>query len=422
MSLPASRAGFTPSLRLLLVGMLLSSVGSGLTMSLLVIYLSGVRGIATVVAGLVLSWVAVVSLVLGPVGGTLIDRFGARTMLGVALAVEGVGVGLYALVTTTAAAFAVATVTAIGGSLIWSAQSTLLAQLTAEESRQRVFGVQFMLLNLGLGIGGLVAASIVDLADPSTFVRLYMVDAASYFAFLVVLPLVRLPRRTAAQIAADSEAEGGYREVIADRSLRRLVVAYLVMLTFGYGSLEAGVPLYLTRVAGMPVRDIGIVFAVNTGVIVVAQWWTIRFSEGRSRVSLLATVGVLWGVSWAVMGGSALLAGTVALVALCAGMAIFALAETVWSPVAPALVNHLAPDHLRGRYNAVSAWGYSVGGAVGPALAGALIGASLGGAWIVIVVVGSFAGALLALSLRPLLTNAEDGRTGEPDVVRGSLS
>ena len=41
MSLPASRAGFTPSLRLLLVGMLLSSVGSGLTMSLLVIYLSG---------------------------------------------------------------------------------------------------------------------------------------------------------------------------------------------------------------------------------------------------------------------------------------------------------------------------------------------------------------------------------------------
>ena len=266
MSLPAGRAGFTPSLRLLLVGMLLSSVGSGLTMSLLVIYLSSVRGIATVVAGLVLSWVAVVSLVLGPVGGTLIDRFGARAMLGVALAVEGVGVGLYALVTTTAAAFAVATITAVGGSLIWSAQSTLLAQLTAEESRQRVFGVQFMLLNLGLGIGGLVAASIVDLADPATFVRLYMVDAASYFAFLVVLPLVRLPRRTAAQIAADSEAEGGYREVIADRRLRRLVVAYLVMLTFGFGVALAA----FAGVLAAPIIQVNPLMGSNLIIVVFA--------------------------------------------------------------------------------------------------------------------------------------------------------
>jgi len=421
-SLPQQRATFSRSVRVLLVGMLLSSIGSGLTMSLLVIYLSSVRGMATIIASLVLSWVAIVSLALGPVGGSLIDRFGARTMLGFALAVEGVGVGLYALVSTTAGAFAVATVTAVGGAVIWSSQSTLLAQLSGEQSRQRVFGVQFMLLNLGLGVGGLIAASIVDLSDPATFVRLYLVDAVSYLSFLVALPLIRVPQRTPEQVAAAEEAVGGYREVLSDRRLRRLVVAYLVLLTFGYGSLEAGVPLYLTRVAGMPVRDIGVVFAVNTGVIVIAQWWTIRYSEGRSRVSLLAAVGVLWGASWAVMGGSALLAGTVALVALCAGMAIFALAETVWSPVAPALVNHLAPDHLRGRYNAVSAWGYSVGGAIGPALAGALIGASLGGVWIAIVVIGSLAGALLSLSLRPLLTNAEDGRTADTVAVRGSGS
>ena len=32
-----------------------------------------------------------------------------------------------------------------------------------------MFGIQFMLLNLGIGIGGIVAATIVDVAEPATF-------------------------------------------------------------------------------------------------------------------------------------------------------------------------------------------------------------------------------------------------------------
>ena len=416
---PSARAAFSGQVRLLLAGMLLSSIGSGLTLSLLIVYLSSVRGIPTAIAGLVLSWIAVVSLALGPVGGWLIDRFGARWVLIGALTVEGIGVGMFALVTSAPMAFAVATLTAAGGAMIWPAQSTIIAELTDENDRQRVFGIQFMLLNLGLGIGGLIAASMVDLGDPSTFVRLYLLDAFSYLSYVVVLLMIRPPSVSRTELTAD-EAQAGYREVLSDRRLRRLALTSVILVTFGYGSLDGGLAAYITQIADMPVRIVGIVFAVNTGVIVVAQWWVLKFAQGRSRSTLMAVVGVMWGVSWTVMGGSALLAGGVAIVGLCSGMLIFALGETLWSPVAPALLNHLAPDHLRGRYNAVSAWSWSLGSAIGPAVAGVLIGAKLGGVWVALLLVGCLAGAACALTLRSLLTSVEDGRATAGSGMGGS--
>lgn len=404
------RHALTRPVRLVLLGIVLSSVGSGMTLSLLVVYLSQVRGIATAIAGLVLSWMALVGLAMAPIGGTFIDRFGPRRVLVVALIVEAVGVAMYALVRDAPAAFGVATITALGGALIWPAQGTLMAQLSGEESRQRVFGVQFMLLNLGLGIGGLIAASLVDVTRPQTFVTLYVVDAASYLIYIVLLAFVRGGGPVVALQSDPEEAADGYREVLGDRRLRRLVLGCFVLVTFGYGSMDGGLPLYITTVTGLPVSRIGIVFAVNTFVIVAFQWLSLRFAEGRSRVGLLATVGVMWAVSWLVMGGSALASGGVALAALCVGMLVFALAETLWAPVQPALLNALAPDHLRGRYNATSSWAWNVGGAIGPALAGLLIGASLGGLWIGIVAAGALIGSLAVLTVRPLLTAAEDGR------------
>jgi hypothetical protein len=48
-------------------------------------------------------------------------------------------------------------------------------------------------------------------------------------------------------------------------------------------------------------------------------------------------------------------------VAVIAFGALFALGETVLSPISPALVNALATDELRGRYNALASmvWGVS---------------------------------------------------------------
>ena len=53
---------------------------------------------------------------------------------------------------------------------------------------------------------------------------------------------------------------------------------------------------------------------------------------------------------------------------------VFAFGETLLQPTIPALVNDLAPDHLRGRYNAVSSGSFQLAAVIAPPIAGFLIG------------------------------------------------
>ena len=105
--------------RTLALGRFLDAIGSGLTMSLLVVYLAEVRGFAILTASLVLTWMAVVGLAAAPTAGTLTDRFGPRPVILVAILLEASGVALLSQVTTVPAAFAVATVMAVGAAGIW---------------------------------------------------------------------------------------------------------------------------------------------------------------------------------------------------------------------------------------------------------------------------------------------------------------
>ena len=56
--------------------------------------------------------------------------------------------------------------------------------------RQRYFGVNFTLLNLGIGIGGVVGGFYVDVDRVETFQAIYLADAASYVPAFCVLSLL----------------------------------------------------------------------------------------------------------------------------------------------------------------------------------------------------------------------------------------
>jgi MFS family permease len=413
-----------PEARRILLGTLLSAIGRGLTLPFLFIYLTDVRGLTDTRAGLVIGWFGAVTLALSPVGGTLIDRFGARRVVLPCLAISAVGTGSLALVDSTATAFAVATLIAVGGSALWSGQTTILASLTDDGERQRVFGLQFALLNLGIGVGGLISGAIVDTARPVTFQAIYLLDALSYLMpGLILLTLPHVGRRlAAAPTAGDRPSTGGYLTVLRDRPFRRLVIFGLVLTTCGYAQIEVGFTAYSVRVAEVTPRVVAWALAGNTVMIVLSQLLVIRRMEGRSRTGALAAVGAVFAVAWLVLGAAGVIRTGNALVAalgVVACAAIFGFGETMLSPVMPALTNALATDELRGRYNAMSSMIFGVSGIIGPVTAGPLIGAADGRIWVVVVVGGCLTASVLALSLRRLLTPAQDGRlTAAPTPAR----
>jgi MFS family permease len=405
-----------PVVRRVLFGNALAAIGSGLTLPLLIVYLGQVRGLGTAVGGFVVAYIALLQLILLPLTGILVDRLGPRPALMGGLLVQGAGVALLTQVESIASAYAVATVISIGSAFSWGPQSALLGRLTTPEERTRVFGIQFMLLNLGIGIGGVIAATVVVVDQPATFEVLYLADSVTYLLYFLVLATLRGVGVGRAPVDGDgAEAEGGYREVLRDRRLLRVVALGLVLMTCGYGSLEVGLPIIITVVNGLSVSWVAIAFAVNTATIVIVQLFSLKVITGRSRSRLLAVVAGLWAVSWVMLGLSGALPVTFAVVAICLSTAVFALGETLSAPIMPSLVNDLAPAHLRGRYNAMQSITWGVSGALGPAIAGVMLGAGLEAAWIALVVGGLVLAGVLALRLRRTLTPALDGRA--PDVA-----
>ncbi len=406
------RAVLTPSLTRMLAGLGASALGGGLTLALFVVYLHSVREFSLQTAGLVLTYQALLGLVLAPLVGVVVDRIGPRPVLLVACLVEAAATLAFGLVTTVPQAVAVATVMAVGNAGTWPPQSALLSRLSRPEHRQRVFGLQFMLLNLGLGIGGLVGASMLDVTRPATFTAMYAVNGASYVFYFVAVLTVRGVSGPEAHAPAEGEGPGGYREVVADARMRRYLLGALVMLTCGYGSMDSGLPAFMTTVAHLPVNAIGVVFFLNTLIIVVAQVWVLKRIEGRSRTRLLAAASLVWGSFWLVVALSSGFSPAVAGVMIALGFGVFALGEMIFSPVGPSLINSFAPPHLRGRYNAMGGLTWGVSNAIGPAVAGVVIGGGWGVEWALGLAVGCVVAAAILYSLRTLLTPAEDGRSG----------
>ena len=399
----------TPIVRRFLLGVLMNSLGGGLTLPVLVIYLHSVRGISLLMSSLVLSWMALVGLVASPIFGSLVDRLGPRRVLRFGIACCVLGALGWIRVHSFGEALLVGAVVSIANSATWPPQTTLVARLVDEDQRQKLFGRQFMMLNLGLGLGGLISAVIVDLHHPVTFTYLYLLDALSFAVFFIFISSLRGEGEAPPKDDSDSQVKEGYREVLRDRLFMRLNLTSVIMLTCGYASLDGGMPVLLSTVGHLPVKALGPIWAVNTGVIVVSQLFVLKRIEGRSRTKLLGLVGLLWASCWFLIWIGVGMSPMWTFIFAAAGVGVFALGETLWSPIGPTLANELAPEHLRGRYSAVTSLVWVISGALGPAISGLMLSAHWVTGWFVLLICGALGAGLMGVRLGAAFTAKQDG-------------
>jgi MFS family permease len=212
----------------------------------------------------------------------------------------------------------------------------------------------------------------------------------------------------------------GYRKVLADPLLRRVVVLTLLLAVSGYAALDSGLPAYANVVADVPARVVALSLSANTLVIVIAQLPVLRLLRGRRRSHALAAAGLVWCASWLLFGSAALPTSGTARSALVIGFAaLFGLGETFLAPSLTPLVNTLAPEEVRGRANALSSGMYSVAFVVSPAISAGFIAAGLSGLWIALLAGGGLLVAVVSVRLGRQLTPEQDlsepARPREPD-------
>jgi MFS family permease len=384
-----------PYSRKMVLGVMLSAIGTGMTLSLLLVYLHDMRGFTNTFGGFLLSFGAAVALAIGGPVGTLIDRIGPKRVIIIGLIGESIGTGGWALVQTHRDAIIVMAIQSIGSAFIWPPMNVMLTRLTAEKDRQKIFGLNFMVLNLGIGVGGVFASLVITEGSLRSFQTMYVLDSITFLLFLSVVLTIRTTKVGKYIPEAHEPTNGSYKDVWANKKIVLLSFSGLVLLIFGYASLQAGLPIYATQYLDLSPKWLGIFYAANTISIVLFQPSVLRRLNRESKYKALIAVGMIWSLSWGVVGISPLLPLIAGALMLCLSQIVFAFGEMIWSPTLPALANDLSPEHIRGRTNALVGLQWGVAGVLGPAIAGPMLGAGLESTWIFTMLVG----ALLPLPL-----------------------
>jgi MFS family permease len=388
----------------------IQTLGRGMVLPFTIIYLTEVRHVPLDTAGVLMGLIAVVALLVTAPSGSATDRYGPRRVL-IAATTASVLSPLVMGFGTTVPVFVVAIcLMGFGWGLSRAAWNTLIASVIRGPARQQFYGVNFALVNLGIGLGGVVSGFLVDVHRPVTFTTIFVVDA---ICMLVPLALLLGPLRREGgpvPVPEDLQTPASYRALV-----KIPAVLWLSGLTFlttfvGYGQMESGFPAFARQTSEVSTRVLGFAFAANTLAIVLLQFTVLKWAVGRRRTRILMTMSVIWAAAWLVLGSTGLVSGQLAaVVGVIAFMAVFGFGETMMQATIPAIVNDLADDHTRGRANSVNSGAFQLGAILGPVLAGYLLHAGHWVAFIATMVLGCAVVALSALGIERIVTPEVNG-------------
>jgi MFS family permease len=348
-----------------------------MTLPIVIVFLHEGRGLSLASAGLVLAAAGAAGFVGTVLAGVGADRFGAGRTTIAGLALSGAGTAGFLAVHSVGVAVLVSSLQGAGFAITWVGMFPLLIRAVDDRRREDVLGVTYGAINLGLGVGSLIAGTILAVS-PDAFDVLFVVDAVSYALFaalLIALGVLRDEPRGGAPAASLA----AYGPVVRDTRLLAATAISFLLVVAGYSQITSAFPAWATGPAGVSRSIVGVAFAANTWAIVVAQLVVLRLVRDWRRTRAVAVTGLIFGASWLVVlaAGEASNA-TLAAAGLIAGLAVFGVGETFLSPSLPGIVNRLTGEETRGRYVAFYSLSWQAGPMIGPLIAGAALGAGNG--------------------------------------------
>jgi MFS family permease len=382
--------GLSRELWLVVTGIFLNSLGYGAILPFEVIYLHDERGFSLSVAGLVVAMLSGVAVVVSPLAGPLIDRFGARATAACAGLALAAGYGGLAFAATPELAFASAVLAGIGNGALNPSQSTLVAVLTGTNVRHRATAVSRVAANAGYGIGGALGG-LVAMNGLNGYVALCLINAVTYVVYAAILVVV------VREAARPQRMTGGYRVVLRDHAFMHLALTNLAIIGVGWGVFTWLVPPFAKDELALGEPLIGSLLLANAATVVLAQLPIARFAEGRRRAVIMALGATLFaGACLLVIAAS--VNPAVAYVAMIVAAIAVGVGECLHTTVLMPLTAELAPEHLRGRYMASMGLSWWMGLALAPALGTPVLSVSPAAAFFIAGAVAA-AAALSALTL-----------------------
>ncbi|MBI4716567.1 MAG: MFS transporter [Planctomycetes bacterium] len=326
----------------------------------LTLYLTTQKNETATQAGAALSLYGLGAIAGSYLGGWLCDRLGAVAVQGVSLATTGVLFLVLGQVESRPAILGVLLLLSLSNEIFRPANATSFAQASEPSNRARAFAVNRLAVNLGMSIGPVVGGVLATV----DYSWLFVIDAVTCLAAAVLLiSTFGLSRRRLGESAVGHAAAAD--SAWQDRP-------YLIMLLLNtllacvFFQLMSTFPLTLRQAHGFTEDRIGLVYAVNTVIIVAIEMALVHSLSDRNPLRVMAVGAVLVGGGLALLPfgrGFAYVTGTVV---------VWTFGEILTMPFGGALAANRAGPRRQGQYMGLYTLSFSV----------AFVAAPIAGTWV----------------------------------------
>jgi MFS family permease len=405
--------------KLLVLASAIGMLGWGTVLPYQYAYAANTRGWGALAAALASTLFSVGALVAAPLAGRLSDRVDPVRVAVLAKLLAAVGVGALVWAGSAPAFLVGMLVFGFGLTAATPAASVLVLRWAGHADRRKVFAYKFTAEAIGMAAGAFVAGQLVDLSRPDGMTFAFVAAGAGFALSAAIIGVAGIgaPATVEPDLAPDAaESRVGTREawrrILAVPALRWTGLVTVALALGFYAQFESGLPAYALTVLDVSESAIGLAAAVNCLVIVAVQVAVVRLTARRDAGTLLMAVGGIWTLSWLVLSAAQLAPG-IASALFVTTFGIFAVGETMYSPVLNPLTASLAPKGLVGTTLGTFTAVQTTFSALGPLVAGALLGLGLAQGFLALHVAISLLAVYGAWRLRAALR----GRTTVPGPV-----
>jgi predicted MFS family arabinose efflux permease len=353
----------------------------------LIIYLTRERHFSPGEAGLAFGLYGAAAIVAGPVGGRLSDRIGALPVMRASLLLSGAVLVLLALAQSRPAIYAAILLWSGCAELFRPASLAAITHVVVPEQRKPAYALNRLAINLGMSIGPALGGFLAAVS----FKAMFVVDAATTLIAGLVLSLAtwRSPTRISSEDLDAAEPSADPRGILRDPRLA-VFLACTFLIGIVFYQHESALPLYLVQYLRLSPAFYGMLFTINTLLIVALE---VPINRATSH----------WPNAWALCAGCMLFAigfGALGLVSSAAGVLVtvvlWTFGEMMLFPAMAAHLGDIAPDDRRGAYMGAYSMSLSLALTVGPWFGTQLLAESGPAAtWSVMFVLGALAAGLM---------------------------
>jgi len=289
-------------------------------------------------------------------GGFFSDRLGPRATQQISLFGAGLALFILGACRSFPAIAALVFSYAFFTSSLFPANAAAIAEVCAAGTRIRGFALNRLASNLGATIGPVIGG----LLAASDYRLLFWVDGTTCIlaslSFFLLFPGRRRVRPAKPDPAAEIRPAWW-----KDRGLLG-ILAGTVGISLIFNQLWGTFPLYVRTVYGLPENQMGLLFAVNTVLIVLFQMVLTHGLDRFPRGRIAAAGSLFLGLGFGLMPfGRGWLYGAMT-------VAVWSVGEMLLLPTLTAMISLRAPEGGQGKYLGLYSLAFSFGFVLGPSV------------------------------------------------------